>query len=99
MCVLQANDHCHLAWNNFANLMGRLDSVPCHNKGKCCESPVSVHDNLDLGILGFAKDNAGDGDLGEDKDKEDGEDEDEDDDDDDKDGDKDRNGGSAMDMS
>ena len=79
--------------------MGQLDSTPHCDKGKHYESPVSVHDDLDLGIAGFAKDDTGDGDSGEDKNKEDGEDEDEDDDDDDKDRDEDQNGGGAMDVS
>ena len=96
---LQADNRRRLAWNNFANLVGRLDSALCRDKGKRHESPASVHDDLDLGIAGFAKDDAGDGDSGEDEDEEDGEDEDKDDDNDNEDGDEDQNGGGAMDAS
>ena len=96
--VLQADDRRRLAWNNYATLVDRLDSAPRRDKGKRRESPVSIHDDSDLGIAGFAEDDAGvDGDSGEDEDEEDGEDEDEDEDDEG--GDGDRSGGGAMDVS
>ena len=97
--VLQADNCRRLAWNNFANLVGQLDSTLCRDKGKRCKSPVSVHDDSDLGIAGFAEDNAGDGDSGEDEDEEDGKDEDEDDNNNDENGDEDWNSGGTMDVS
>ena len=95
--VLQADNHHCLAWNNFTMLVGNLGTTPCHDKGKHCKSPVLVHNNSDLGIVGFAGDDVGDDDSGKDEDKEDcKKDEDEDRD---KDNDEDGNGDGAMDVS
>ena len=73
--VLQADDRRRLAWNNFATLVGRLDSAPRRDKGKGrASSPLFIRDDSDLDVAGFA-------DSGEaDDDDEDDEDDDEDDD-------------------
>ena len=72
LCILQADDCCRLAWNNFALLMSNLGAPPHRDKGSKghVSSPVSVHNDSDLEVTGFANDPQTGDDSGE-KDDED----------------------------
>ena len=68
--ILQADDRRRLAWNNFANLVGRLDSAPRRDKGKGrASSPLFIRDDLELDVAGFA--DSGEADDDDDKDDDD----------------------------
>ena len=55
--ILQADNRRRMAWNNFALLMGNLGAPPYYDKGKGrMSSPVSIHDNSDTDVAGFAND-------------------------------------------
>lgn len=84
--VFQADSRRRLSWNNFAKLSRKLGTRSDRDKGKRRESPVSVHDDSDVYVAGFADSRAGTGDSGAEEDEEeeyDEEDEGEGDDDED----------------